>query len=147
MAGRNALNRPKESLSRGSTTQADEAWNQIGCEEKKAAVHEEISRIDKLPENSSRANANRHLRILNKISSLISFQTAMVVPLACRVVQYWHPLLLNAVCKNQILLSSGPIYGREETKTTIFSFFFLIVDRYILAKHLVTQSYLHVIYF
>ncbi|CAL5402947.1 unnamed protein product [Camellia sinensis] len=44
----------------------------MGCEEKKAAVHEEMKRINKLPANST--YATHRLRVLNKILQLLSIQ-------------------------------------------------------------------------
>ena len=65
--GRNALNQPKE-----SSTKVNQSWNEMGCEDKKAAVHQEISRMNKLPANSS--YASHRLRVLNKILHLLSVQ-------------------------------------------------------------------------
>ncbi|XP_027176101.1 uncharacterized protein LOC113775427 [Coffea eugenioides] len=48
------------------------AWNRKGLEEKKAAVDEEISRMNKLPPNST--YATHRLRVLNKILHLLSMQ-------------------------------------------------------------------------
>ncbi|KAL0443492.1 UNVERIFIED_CONTAM: hypothetical protein Slati_2071900 [Sesamum latifolium] len=46
--------------------------NQMGHEEKAAAVHEEIKRMHRLPPNSS--YASHRLRVLNKIQHLLSLQ-------------------------------------------------------------------------
>lgn len=61
------------SETKGSGNQVGRAaWNQRAFEEKKAAVDEEISRMNKLPANSTYA-AHR-LRVSNKILHLLSIQ-------------------------------------------------------------------------
>ncbi|PKI65632.1 hypothetical protein CRG98_013927 [Punica granatum] len=47
-------------------------WRQMGYDEKKAAVDEEMKRMNRLPANSSYA-AHR-LRVLNKVLQLMSIQ-------------------------------------------------------------------------
>ncbi|KAM7498755.1 hypothetical protein LguiA_023169 [Lonicera macranthoides] len=66
--GSTGSNKPKEIA---SSTQGKDGFNQIGCEEKKkAAVHEEMMRMNKLPPNST--YATHRLRVLNKILQLLS---------------------------------------------------------------------------
>ncbi|GAV85362.1 hypothetical protein CFOL_v3_28800, partial [Cephalotus follicularis] len=55
-----------------TNSQSKGRWKQMGCEEKKAAVHEEMNRMNKLPSNSS--YATHRLRVLNKILQLMSIQ-------------------------------------------------------------------------
>ncbi|KAJ9153634.1 hypothetical protein P3X46_027055 [Hevea brasiliensis] len=52
--------------------QSKPQWQQRGNEEKEAAVHEEMKRMNQLPVNSTYA-AHR-LRVLNKILQLLSIQ-------------------------------------------------------------------------
>ncbi|KAH6767970.1 hypothetical protein C2S51_013306 [Perilla frutescens var. frutescens] len=47
-------------------------WKQMGSEEKKAVVNEEMKRMQRLPPNSS--YASHRLRVLNKIHQLLSLQ-------------------------------------------------------------------------
>ncbi|XP_077220014.1 uncharacterized protein LOC143854113 [Tasmannia lanceolata] len=65
-----ALDRTKDSGNNSS--QATGNWKPIGCEEKRAAVHVEMERVNKLPANSS--YATHRLRVLNKVLHLISIQ-------------------------------------------------------------------------
>lgn len=65
--GSNALNQSKE-----SHIQVNQPGYQMGHEEKKAAVDQEISRMNKLPSNSS--YASHRLRVLNKILHLLAIQ-------------------------------------------------------------------------
>ncbi|KAI5662702.1 hypothetical protein M9H77_22025 [Catharanthus roseus] len=65
--GRTALNQPDK-----NSAPVNKTWNQMGCEEKTARVHQEISRMNKLPANSS--YAGHRLRVLNKILQLLSIQ-------------------------------------------------------------------------
>ncbi|ESR65218.1 hypothetical protein CICLE_v10010683mg [Citrus x clementina] len=51
-------------------TQFGDIWPKMGNEEKKAAVQEEVKRMNKLPANS--AYASHRLRVLNKILQLMS---------------------------------------------------------------------------
>lgn len=51
-------------------TQFGDIWQKMGNEEKKAAVQEEVKRMNKLPANS--AYASHRLRVLNKILQLMS---------------------------------------------------------------------------
>ncbi|GAY52498.1 hypothetical protein CUMW_142290 [Citrus unshiu] len=51
-------------------TQFGDIWQKMGTEEKKAAVQEEVKRMNKLPANS--AYASHRLRVLNKILQLMS---------------------------------------------------------------------------
>ncbi|CAL5402941.1 unnamed protein product [Camellia sinensis] len=55
-----------------ASPQAKDGWKKMGCEEKKAAVHEEMKRMNKLPANST--YATHRLRVLNKILQLLSIQ-------------------------------------------------------------------------
>lgn len=50
--------------------QVGDIWRKMGNEEKKAAVQEEVKRMNKLPANS--AYASHRLRVLNKILQLMS---------------------------------------------------------------------------
>ncbi|XP_038685425.1 uncharacterized protein LOC119985257 isoform X2 [Tripterygium wilfordii] len=52
------------------STQYNNRWKQMGCEEKKTAVDEEIKRMKQLPSNS--AYVSHRLRVLNKILHLMS---------------------------------------------------------------------------
>ncbi|XP_028127553.1 uncharacterized protein LOC114324028 isoform X4 [Camellia sinensis] len=61
--------RPQEHT---ASPQAKDGWKKMGCEEKKAAVHEEMKRMNKLPANST--YATHRLRVLNKILQLLSIQ-------------------------------------------------------------------------
>ncbi|KAK6157430.1 hypothetical protein DH2020_011678 [Rehmannia glutinosa] len=45
-------------------------WKQMGNEEKKAAIREEMKRMQRLPHNSS--YASHRLRVLDKIQQLLS---------------------------------------------------------------------------
>ncbi|KAL9444190.1 hypothetical protein AB3S75_017383 [Citrus x aurantiifolia] len=54
----------------GAPTQFGDIWQKMGNEEKKAAVQEEVKRMNKLPANS--AYASHRLRVLNKILQLMS---------------------------------------------------------------------------
>ncbi|XVF04097.1 hypothetical protein REPUB_Repub05bG0052400 [Reevesia pubescens] len=47
-------------------------WKQMGYEEKTAAVHEEMKRMNRLPATST--YATHRLRVLNKILQLLSIQ-------------------------------------------------------------------------
>ncbi|XP_059662596.1 uncharacterized protein LOC132308517 [Cornus florida] len=69
LGGTSALNQSKESITR---TQAKDGSKQMGCEEKKAAVHDEMKRMNRLPANST--YATHRLRVLNKILQLLSIQ-------------------------------------------------------------------------
>ncbi|KAJ9182829.1 hypothetical protein P3X46_006779 [Hevea brasiliensis] len=53
-------------------SQSKPQWQQSGNEEKKAAVHEEMKRMNQLPVNST--YATHRLRVLNKILQLLSIQ-------------------------------------------------------------------------
>ncbi|CAK7327548.1 unnamed protein product [Dovyalis caffra] len=55
-----------------SNTQSTPRWKQMGEEEKKAAVHDEMKRINQLPATST--YATHRLRVLNKILQLMSLQ-------------------------------------------------------------------------
>ncbi|CAL5341898.1 unnamed protein product [Camellia sinensis] len=48
--GSNSLIQPKE---HSASPQAKDGWKKMGCEEKKAAGHEEMKRTNKLPANST----------------------------------------------------------------------------------------------
>ncbi|KAJ8764700.1 hypothetical protein K2173_007789 [Erythroxylum novogranatense] len=52
--------------------QSKDQWSQMGCEEKKVVVHEEMKRMSQLPANSS--YATHRLRVLNKILQLLSLE-------------------------------------------------------------------------
>ncbi|PIM99999.1 hypothetical protein CDL12_27493 [Handroanthus impetiginosus] len=54
-------------------------WKQMGDEEKKAAINEEMKRMQRLPPNSS--YVSHRLRVLNKIQQLISLQVGVPVSL------------------------------------------------------------------
>ncbi|KAI3825768.1 hypothetical protein L1987_07395 [Smallanthus sonchifolius] len=54
------------------STQAKNGGKQIGNEEKKAAVHEEIKKVNQLPAHST--YATHRMRVLNKILQLLSVQ-------------------------------------------------------------------------
>ncbi|XP_015896640.1 uncharacterized protein LOC107430314 [Ziziphus jujuba] len=58
-------------VSEGST-QSKDGWRVMGNEEKKAALHEEMKRMNQLPANSS--YASHRLRVINKVLSLMSLQ-------------------------------------------------------------------------
>ncbi|GMP65679.1 hypothetical protein CsSME_00026373 [Camellia sinensis var. sinensis] len=77
--------RPQEHT---ASPQAKDGWKKMGCEEKKAAVHEEMKRMNKLPANST--YATHRLRVLNKILQLLSIQNYItgggVGPAFCRAV-------------------------------------------------------------
>ncbi|KAI8008585.1 hypothetical protein LOK49_LG07G03199 [Camellia lanceoleosa] len=68
--GSNSHIQPKEHT---ASPQATDGWKKMGCEEKKAAVHEEMKRMNKLPANST--YATHRLRVLNKILQLLSIQS------------------------------------------------------------------------
>ncbi|XP_057948742.1 uncharacterized protein LOC131144234 [Malania oleifera] len=53
-------------------TQHKGHWKQMGCDERMAAVHEEMKRMNQLPANST--YATHRLRVLNKIMQLMSIQ-------------------------------------------------------------------------
>ncbi|XXG44495.1 hypothetical protein AAC387_Pa01g4284 [Persea americana] len=75
MGSRNHLNnRDALDLTKdGHSLRATGQWTQMGeCEEKKAAVHAEMERVDKLPGNSK--YATHRMRVLNKILRLMSIQ-------------------------------------------------------------------------
>ncbi|XP_010278393.1 PREDICTED: uncharacterized protein LOC104612616 [Nelumbo nucifera] len=67
--GNSALDLAKENRVSAQTT---DRWKQMGCEEKKAAVHAEMKRVNQLPANSS--YATHRLRVLNKVLQLMSIQ-------------------------------------------------------------------------
>ncbi|KAL2472630.1 hypothetical protein Fot_48366 [Forsythia ovata] len=70
--GSNALNSVPTQNPSGTGVNKNE-WKQMGNEEKKtAAVNEEMSRLNRLPANSS--YASHRLRVLNKILQLLSIQ-------------------------------------------------------------------------
>ncbi|GMP65678.1 hypothetical protein CsSME_00026373 [Camellia sinensis var. sinensis] len=79
--------RPQEHT---ASPQAKDGWKKMGCEEKKAAVHEEMKRMNKLPANST--YATHRLRVLNKILQLLSIQSENYItgggvgPAFCRAV-------------------------------------------------------------
>lgn len=52
-------------------------WKLMGFDEKKAAVHEEMKRMNQLPANSS--YATHRLRVLNKVLQLISTQVTSIL--------------------------------------------------------------------
>ncbi|GMY31732.1 hypothetical protein FCV25MIE_26974 [Fagus crenata] len=54
------------------STQPKNQWEQMGYEEKTAAVNEEMKRMNRLPVNST--YATHRLRVLNKILQLLSIQ-------------------------------------------------------------------------
>lgn len=56
----------------GATTDSRNQWKQIGEDERKMAVQEEMKRVHQLPSNSS--YAIHRLRVLNKIFQLMSIQ-------------------------------------------------------------------------
>lgn len=64
-----ALNYPKQSV---SNSQNKDGRKQMGFEEKNAAVHEEMRRMNQLPANSS--YVIHRSRVLNKIMQLLSVQ-------------------------------------------------------------------------
>ncbi|KAL3536155.1 hypothetical protein ACH5RR_004616 [Cinchona calisaya] len=78
LKGTNGLNRQPKEGGNQAVGKARAAWNQKGLEEKKAAVDEEISRMNKLPPNSS--YATHRLRVLNKILHLLSIQVNHKTP-------------------------------------------------------------------
>ncbi|XP_021894649.1 uncharacterized protein LOC110812232 [Carica papaya] len=55
-----------------TSVQSKGRWRQMGSEERKAAVHEEIMRMNQLPASSSYAVHRR--RVLNKVLQLLSIQ-------------------------------------------------------------------------
>jgi len=61
----------------GAIGDAKNKWKQMGDEEKKAAVQEEMKKMHQLPSNSS--YATHRLRVLNKILQLTSIQVSMIV--------------------------------------------------------------------
>lgn len=67
LKGSNALNQSKETHS-----QVNQPGKLMTHEEKQAAVHQEISRMNKLPANSS--YASHRLRVLSKVLHLLSIQ-------------------------------------------------------------------------
>ncbi|PSR96340.1 Translation initiation factor IF-2 like [Actinidia chinensis var. chinensis] len=69
LKGSNAHNQPKENV---NNPHAKDGWKKMGCEDKKAAVHEEMKRMHKLPANST--YATHRLRVLNKILQLLTIQ-------------------------------------------------------------------------
>ncbi|KAL2472846.1 uncharacterized protein Fot_48582 [Forsythia ovata] len=70
--GSNALNSVPTQNPSGTGVNKN-VWKQMGNEEKKtAAVNEEMSRLNRLPANSS--YASHRLRVLNKILQLLSIQ-------------------------------------------------------------------------
>lgn len=54
------------------STQLKSPLKQVGYEEKTAAVHDEMKRMNRLPANST--YATHRLRVLNKILQLMSIQ-------------------------------------------------------------------------
>ncbi|KAL3733693.1 uncharacterized protein LOC104448404 [Eucalyptus grandis] len=52
--------------------QTVDTWNQLGFDEKKAAVHKEMKRMNQLPANSS--YATHRLKVLNKVLQLLTIQ-------------------------------------------------------------------------
>ncbi|KAK4576553.1 hypothetical protein ACB098_06G057500 [Castanea mollissima] len=54
------------------STQLKSQLKQVGYEEKTAAVHDEMKRMNRLPANST--YATHRLRVLNKILQLMSIQ-------------------------------------------------------------------------
>lgn len=75
MDSRNNLEGQKASTmlgNSGAVSDAKTRWKQMGYEEKKAAVQEDIKLIQQLPFNSR--YATQRLRVLNKILQLMSIQ-------------------------------------------------------------------------
>lgn len=66
---RNTIDTTKDTT---AGTQAKDQWRQTVSEEKKAAVHEEMKRMNQLPSNST--YATHRLRVLNKVLHLLSIQ-------------------------------------------------------------------------
>lgn len=60
------------------STQPKTQQKQIGYEEKKAAVDEEMNRMKRLPVNST--YATHRLRVLNKLLQLMSIQVCDIGP-------------------------------------------------------------------
>ncbi|KAL0001106.1 hypothetical protein SO802_014887 [Lithocarpus litseifolius] len=56
------------------STQLKSQLKQVGYEEKTAAVHDEMKRMNRLPANST--YATHRLRVLNKIQQLMSIQSS-----------------------------------------------------------------------
>ncbi|KAJ6753699.1 hypothetical protein OIU79_026523, partial [Salix purpurea] len=62
-----------EAMDTTTNTQSSKPrWKQMGKEEKAAAVHDEMKRINQLPATST--YATHRLRVLNKILQLMSIQ-------------------------------------------------------------------------
>lgn len=59
----------------GSDAKVGWSWNQMGNEEKKAMVTEEMKKMQLLPPNSS--YASHRLQVLNKIHQLLSHQVGL----------------------------------------------------------------------
>ncbi|KAJ4726239.1 Translation initiation factor IF-2 like [Melia azedarach] len=53
-------------------SQFRDIWRKMGNEERKAAVHEEVKRMNKLPPNST--YASHRLRVLNKLLQLMALE-------------------------------------------------------------------------
>ncbi|XP_030551025.1 uncharacterized protein LOC115755683 [Rhodamnia argentea] len=76
--GRNLLNQfadktPKNRAKENRESyQTVNTWNQLGFDEKKAAVDKEMKRMNQLPANSS--YATHRLKVLNKVLQLMTIQ-------------------------------------------------------------------------
>ncbi|KAF6167654.1 hypothetical protein GIB67_031237, partial [Kingdonia uniflora] len=57
-----------------TTHAATAPWKKMGSEGKKAAVHEEMKRVNQLPANSN--YATHRMRVLNKVLQLMSIQVS-----------------------------------------------------------------------
>lgn len=76
--GGNSLNRPKEGIS--SFHAGRDAYKKVGADEKKTAVHEEMTRLSRLPQNS--VYVSHRTRVLNKILQLLSIQVLWLMILS-----------------------------------------------------------------
>lgn len=65
---------------------AKNGGKQMGSEEKKAAVHEEIKKVNQLPAHST--YATHRMRVLNKILQLLSVQVLMLLHNLYYIIKY-----------------------------------------------------------
>ncbi|KAL4202358.1 hypothetical protein AMTRI_Chr02g263360 [Amborella trichopoda] len=69
LKGSNALDHSNEEK---KASRLSVQWMSTSCEEKKAVVHAEMERVNKLPANSS--YANHRMRVLHKVLQLMSLK-------------------------------------------------------------------------
>lgn len=88
---RTAFQMMPEYVGSGLDAKVGGRWKQMGNEEKKAMVDEEMKKMQRLPPNSS--YASHRLRVLNKIHQLLSLQVSFIFTL--NYVDFLRELLVS----------------------------------------------------